>query len=98
MTRSPITRYAELPPLPDRIHRLDDLAVDLWWSWHQDARTLFRGLDYALWRSTAHNPVRMLWVIPREKLGRVLGPHLAEDQSRCVESKHSHLQLSLPDN
>jgi starch phosphorylase len=63
-----MTRYSSLPPLPDRISRLDELAVDLWWSWHLDARMVFRGLDYALWRSTAHNPVRMLWLIPPAKL------------------------------
>ena len=27
-----------------------------------EARAVFRRLDYALWRATAHNPVRMLWV------------------------------------
>ena len=53
-------RYAELPPLPDRIGRLEDLAVDLWWTWHPRAREVFRQLDYPLWRRTAHNPVRML--------------------------------------
>ena len=52
-----------LPPLPPRIARLDDLATDLWWSWHPDARDVFRRLDYGLWRSTAHNPVRMLRLI-----------------------------------
>ncbi len=63
-----MTRYATLPPLPERIARLDELAIDLWWSWHSEARTLFRRLDYALWRATAHNPVRMLWTIPRAVL------------------------------
>jgi starch phosphorylase len=29
---------------------------------------VFRRLDYTLWRATAHNPVRMLWLITREKL------------------------------
>ena len=61
-------RYSDLPPLPERINRLADLAVDLWWSWYRDARLVFRGLDYSLWRATAHNPVRMLWVISRAKL------------------------------
>ncbi len=61
-------RYADLPPLPDRINRLDELAVDLWWSWNDDGREVFRRLDYTLWRETAHNPVRLLWIIPREKL------------------------------
>ncbi|MGB7220769.1 MAG: alpha-glucan family phosphorylase [Vicinamibacterales bacterium] len=63
-----MTRYSGLPPIPDRIGRLEELATDLWWTWHPEARTLFRKLDYPLWRSTAHNPVRMLWAIPRETL------------------------------
>ena len=60
--------FAMLPPLPARIARLEDLAADLWWSWQPDARAVFRRLDYTLWRATAHNPVRMLWVISRQKL------------------------------
>ena len=51
-----MTRYSGLPPLPERIARLEELAVDLWWSWHRDARQVFRTLDYRLWRATAHNP------------------------------------------
>src|SRR5262245_41642283 len=61
-------RYASLPPLPDRLNRVDELAVDLWWSFHSEARSFFRGLDYRLWRQTAHNPVQMLWRISRERL------------------------------
>jgi glycogen phosphorylase len=53
-------RYPDLPPFPERISRLDELAVDLWWTWHAEARSVFRNLDYSLWRATAHNPVRML--------------------------------------
>jgi starch phosphorylase len=65
-----MTRYTGLPPLPERLSRLDELAVDLWWTWQPDARAIFRQLDYTLWRATAHNPVRMLWQISREKLAR----------------------------
>src|SRR5256712_6955 len=63
-----MTRYIGRPPLPERINRLEELAVDLWWSWHPEAREVFRRLDYTLWRATAHNPVRMLWTIAPEKL------------------------------
>jgi starch phosphorylase len=59
-----VTRYSNQPPIPERIGRLEELAVDLWWSWHREAREVFRQLDYAAWRETAHNPVRMLWVVP----------------------------------
>ena len=63
-----MTRYSSLPSLPARLARLEELAIDLWWSWHPEARVVFRHLDYPLWRATAHNPARMLWLIPREKL------------------------------
>ena len=65
-----MNRYPGLPPLPERLNRLDELAVDLWWSWHPEARTVFRRLDYGLWRATAHNPVLMLRLIDRARLER----------------------------
>ena len=50
----------QLPQLPERIKRLTELAYDLWWTWNSAARDVFRRMDYALWRQTAHNPVLML--------------------------------------
>ena len=58
----------ELPALPARLGRLHELAYDLWWAWHDDARQVFRRLDYPLWRLTAHNPVRMLWFVEPSQL------------------------------
>ena len=49
-----------LPELPDRIHGLGSLAYNLWWSWHPQARNVFRPLDYQLWKLSGHNPVREL--------------------------------------
>ena len=63
-------RYPGLTPIPERIRRLEELACDLWWSWHYRARDLFRRLDYRLWRETAHNPVRMLRLLGRDRLER----------------------------
>jgi glycogen phosphorylase len=60
--------FAGLPALPDRISGLGKLAFDLWWTWNREAREVFRRLDYPLWRLTAHNPVRMLHMVPRERL------------------------------
>jgi starch phosphorylase len=57
--------------LPKRIHRLDELAKDLWWSWTRDARQVFRLLDYTLWRATAHNPVKMLRLVSPAALDHV---------------------------
>ena len=68
-----MNQYASHPPLPERLSRLYELASDLWWSWNRDGRAVFRRLDYPLWRATAHNPVRMLWLTSREKLDAAAG-------------------------
>ncbi|MDP2932104.1 MAG: DUF3417 domain-containing protein, partial [Chloroflexota bacterium] len=46
--------------LPRRIIGLNELAYNLWWSWHGEARDLFKILDRPLWKATCHNPVRLL--------------------------------------
>lgn len=61
-------RYVPLPPLPARINRLNELAYDLWWSWSQGAREVFRDLDYPLWRFTDHNPVLLLHLVEPDRL------------------------------
>jgi glycogen phosphorylase len=85
-----MTRYSGLPAFPDRINRIEELAVDLWWSWHAEARVVFRTLDYGLWRTTAHNPVRMLWAIPREKLDAAAAdPTFLRLYDRAIEALES---------
>ncbi len=46
--------------LPARIERLGELAYNLWWTWHPDATRAFGRLDYDLWESLDHNPIRLL--------------------------------------
>jgi len=54
--------------LPERIGRLEELANNLWWSWHPQARALFRALDYPLWHLGGHNPIKQLREISTDKL------------------------------
>ncbi len=54
--------------LPPRISRLHDLAYNLWWSWHPEARDVFEAIDRTLWSLTAHNPVKLLREVPPERL------------------------------
>jgi starch phosphorylase len=55
----------QFPNLPGRINGLGKLAYNLWWSWHPQARALFRALDLQAWRESGHNPVRMLSLLPK---------------------------------
>ncbi|HMD33918.1 MAG TPA: alpha-glucan family phosphorylase, partial [Vicinamibacterales bacterium] len=78
-------RYADLN-IPERISRLEEIATDLWWSWHPEARHVFRQLDYQVWRATAHNPVRMLRQIPHERLvAAASDPAFLAQYDRAVE-------------
>ena len=56
------------PQLPARIGRLNELAENLWWSWHEGARDLFAALDFQLWHLSEHNPVKLLLEISGGKL------------------------------
>jgi len=54
--------------IPGRIRRIEELAYNIWWSWHPRARDVFRALDYPLWRASGHNPVKELCNTSTEKL------------------------------
>jgi starch phosphorylase len=54
--------------VPKRIGRLPELAQNLWWSWDEEGRQVFRSLDYELWRASGHNPVKQLRDIDPLKL------------------------------
>lgn len=54
--------------LPLRINRLSELSCNLWWSWHPEARNIFRTLDYELWKLSGHNPVRELLLAKKDTL------------------------------
>ena len=56
------------PKIPERIDKLEELANNLWWSWHPQARNVFRILDYQLWKLSGHNPVRELHEVNPETL------------------------------
>ncbi len=58
----------KFPNLPERLAGLGELAFNLWWSWHPEARLLFKMLDRPVWKETRHNPVKLLTVLPPQIL------------------------------
>jgi len=45
-----------IPKLPERLRRLEELAANLWFSWHRPTRHLFEMLDRELWWQSGRNP------------------------------------------
>ncbi len=54
--------------LPRRIHRLGELAYNLWWTWNPPAQRLFSRIDNALWERLNHNPLRFLRQVGRAEI------------------------------
>ena len=58
-----IRKFTVRTSLPARLRRLDRLASNLRWSWHEPTRELFREISLEGWRATGHDPVQLLgWV------------------------------------
>jgi starch phosphorylase len=80
-----------LPPdhleVPEPLRRLVDLAYNLWWTWHADARALFERVDPDLW-SRYRNPVRLLLLVRRSRL-----TELARDEGYVAELARVHERL-----
>jgi starch phosphorylase len=53
---------------PGGLVRLQELAYNLWWSWHPEARRLFETIDPTLWSLTHHNPVKLLQELKPDRL------------------------------
>ncbi len=46
--------------LPERLHALEELSRNLWWSWTLGARDLFEYIDKDLWVEVDRNPIALL--------------------------------------
>src|SRR5579884_196207 len=84
--------------VPARLHRLPDLAYNLWWSWHDRAKALFRGLDPVLWEATDLNPVVFLRQIAPERLARAANdPHVLQAYDAVVAAFDATLNTAEAD-
>jgi starch phosphorylase len=73
------------PTLPPELAALEELAMNLRWSWDARTRDLFRWVDPDAWDATVHDPVGLLGVVARERFDA-----LVEDQAfmRYLDEVH----------
>ncbi|MFD0691121.1 alpha-glucan family phosphorylase [Actinomadura fibrosa] len=68
-----IRRFTVRTVLPEPLRQLEELVLNLRWSWHHETLDLFRAVDPELWRSVGHDPVRLLGEVAPERLERLAG-------------------------
>lgn len=63
-----IRRFTVRTVLPEALGALDDLAVNLRWSWHEPTRALFASIDPQRWEDVHGDPVKLLGALTPERL------------------------------
>jgi starch phosphorylase len=54
--------------LPEPLAPLADIANNLRWSWDDRTQELFRWIDPQAWEASGHDPVRLLGLVPADRL------------------------------
>lgn len=81
------------PTLPARLECLNELSLNLRWSWDHPTIGLFRRLDRDLWEETGHNPRLMLGRVNQQRLVELESDEafLAE-MDRAWQNLHEYLK------
>lgn len=66
-----IRRFTVRTVLPENLRLLEELAVNLRWSWDPATRDLFTAIDPDLWVSSGRDPVRLLSEVSAERLAEL---------------------------
>ncbi len=56
------------PKLENDLEHLRELSYNLWSTWDKNAQQLFKRIDPVLFRKCNHNPVKLLYSVPSERL------------------------------
>ncbi|WP_250281130.1 alpha-glucan family phosphorylase [Frankia sp. CiP1_Cm_nod2] len=63
-----LRRFTVRAQLPEQLHPLGELVLNLRWSWHPETLDLFESVDPELWRTCKGDPVRLLGEVDHERL------------------------------
>jgi len=99
-----IHQFSVHPEIPGRLRGLEELALNLRWTWDRRAYKVFQHLDPEMLEKCGGNPVLMLRRISRERLQQAAGEssfltHLDEalDDLRRYLDEPGWFRLSYPD-
>lgn len=53
---------------PDKLKKLESLAYNLWWTYNNPAKDLFKMIDPDLWEESVHNPIAVLASLDQKRI------------------------------
>lgn len=87
-----IRRFTVRTVLPANLAALEELAINLRWSWHPATRDLFAAVDPVLWAASGQDPVRLLGEVSAERLAELSADAgFVEWADRCRDDLRGYL-------
>ena len=68
-----LRRFTVRAHLPDRLAALEQLSINLRWSWDTPTQDLFASIDEALWAQHGQDPVALLGAVSPKRLDELAG-------------------------
>lgn len=73
--------------VPDTLSPLREISRNLWWTWNDEARSLFNEVDPEIWEESQHNPVVLLEETSLERFEELNSDESFILRMKSVESK-----------
>ncbi len=78
--------------MENRIENLKSLAYNLWWTWNQNAQSLFRELSPQVWEESNHNAVAVFHALSEDELkARLRESNLSERLDSVLRDFHAYM-------
>ncbi len=90
-----IRRFIVRTVLPEALAPLEELVMNLRWSWHAPTMDLFAAIDQQAWDAVEHDPTRLLGAVPLERFSELAGDHGFLERLRA-EHEDLHRYLTEP--
>ncbi|MBV8966536.1 MAG: alpha-glucan family phosphorylase [Mycobacteriaceae bacterium] len=91
-----LRRFSVRVHLPDRLAALEQLAVNLRWSWDKPTQDLFAAIDPAVWERCNQDPVALLGGVTPQRLDELsVDPHFLDRLDRLADDLRDYLTRPL---
>jgi len=91
-----LRRFTVRAHLPDRLAALEQLAVNLRWSWDKPTQDLFAAIDPALWDRSKQDPVALLGAVTPQRLDQLaVDQQFLERVDQLAEDLRNYLTRPL---
>jgi starch phosphorylase len=90
-----IRRFTVRTVLPEALASLEELAINLRWSWHHPTRRLFASISPTIWDETGRDPVALLGAIEPSRLSELADDEVFVNRANSLRDE-LHYYLSEP--